>query len=321
MELPRRMGGVFRLAVGFVMTALLWSAPGVAAAEKIYVADEDSDTVSVIDAGRLQPVAIVPVGRNPHDVQVSPDGRTAWVTGEWNRRREARLAHRTPSESGGEVWAIDTTTLRAVGRVTVGRHPAHIALTPDGRFAWVANRGDNTVSVVDTSERRAEVAQIPAGRGPADVAFTPEGRLALVVLREEGAVAVIDADERKVVGRVDVGPSPIKVVTYLNSALVTNHGTSDAPRGRVTLIDLTTLTVSGTIDVGLGAHGIALGNDARLAYVTNAHAGSLAVIDLAERKVIASVPTGRGPNGVAAMTATSTGSARSARRVARRRTS
>ncbi|MBI2217670.1 MAG: hypothetical protein HYU51_10265 [Candidatus Rokubacteria bacterium] len=65
------------------------------------------------------------------------------------------------------------------------------------------------------------------------------------------------------------------------------------------MVDLATLTVSATVDVGLGAHGIALGDDGRLAYVTNAHAGSLSVIDLAERNVIANVPTGRGPNGVA----------------------
>ena len=339
MEFPGPMGRALALAVG-LGAALLWSALAAAAAETIYVADEDSDTVSVIDAGRLERVAVVPVGKSPHDVQVSPDGRIAWVTGEWNRRREARLAQRTPSESGGEVWAIDTTTHRAVGRVAVGRHPAHIALTPDGRFAWVANRGDNTVSVIDTSarrevatvavgtypygirvrpggrevyvanlsggtvsivdvERRAEVAQIPAGKEPADVAFTHDGRLALVALREEGRVAIIDADERKVVGRVEVGPVPIKVVTDLGSALVTNHGTRDTPRGRVTVVDLATLTVSGTVDVGLGAHGIALGDDGRFAYVTNAHASSLSVIDVTKRKVIANVPTGRGPNGVA----------------------
>lgn len=39
----------------------------------------------------------------------------------------------------------------------------------------------------------------------------------------------------------------------------------------------------------------------RRAYVTNAHAGSLLIVDLGARKVIATVGTGRGPHGVSVM--------------------
>ena len=50
------------------------------AASRVYVADEEGDTVTVLDARSFARLATVPVGREPHNVQVAPDGRTAWVT-------------------------------------------------------------------------------------------------------------------------------------------------------------------------------------------------------------------------------------------------
>jgi YVTN family beta-propeller protein len=40
-----------------------------------------------------------------------------------------------------------------VAKVPVGSHPAHVVITHDGRFAYVTNGGDDTVSVLDTAAR------------------------------------------------------------------------------------------------------------------------------------------------------------------------
>jgi YVTN family beta-propeller protein len=342
---------------------------GVAAAGpgpgKLYVADEDTDSISVIETTNWRRVTVVPLTKSPHDVQVSADGKLVWVTSEYDRRKLARLEHRQASELGrGELSAIDTGTDHIVARILVGRRPAHVVLTPDGQFAYVTNSGDNTVSVVDTRERRVvgtipvdayphgiridpnrreayvanlrgdtvsiididtreAVAQIPVGKGPAEVAFTPNGRLAFVSLRDENAVAVIDSSKRAVVQKVVVGPVPaqLAVTPDSRSLLVVNHGSRKTP-GAVSFIDLATLTVSARLEVGVGAHGIAVSEDGRFAYVTSTHANwlsaieaprestlqlqhrpepgpnSVAVIDLVERKVIATALTGRGPHGV-----------------------
>lgn len=139
------------------ISALLAAGASYAAAEKVYVADEEGNTVSVIDASSFKRIGSIPVGQGPHNVQVAPDGRQVWVT---NNGEPAKAVHNMPkSEHGamagtGEIWAIDTTTDAVVAKVPVGMHPAHVVVTPDGRFAYVANGGENTVSVVDISAKR-----------------------------------------------------------------------------------------------------------------------------------------------------------------------
>src|SRR3989304_5674823 len=106
---------------------------GVADAEpsKIYVADEEAGTVSVIDARMLTRAQIIPAGRDPHNVQVSPDGKLAWVTNNGEDRREWEREHKgmpkrahEAMQPAGEVWAIDTATDKVVAKVPVGLHPA-----------------------------------------------------------------------------------------------------------------------------------------------------------------------------------------------------
>jgi len=165
-------GTALTLAVG-------WAGPAGAASDKVYVADEGANTVSVIEARMFTRFAIVPVGRDPHNIQVSPDGKLAWVTNNGEERKEWEQEHKgmprrehAAMGNPGEVWAIDTATDKVVARIKVGLHPAHVVLGPDGRFAYVTNGGESTVSVVDPLARRL-VATIPVGRGPNGISVTP----------------------------------------------------------------------------------------------------------------------------------------------------
>ena len=151
-----------------------------AAADKVYVADEESNTISVIDAASFKTIGHIAVGQGPHNVQVTPDGRQVWVT---NNGEPGKAARKTPgqgmpkSEHGamagaGEVWAIDTASDTVVAKVPVGMHPAHVVVAPDGRYAYITNGGENTVSVVDISALRV-VASIPVGASPHGIRISP----------------------------------------------------------------------------------------------------------------------------------------------------
>jgi YVTN family beta-propeller protein len=73
------------------------------------------------------------------------------------------------------VSVIDTATNAVVATIPVGFSPFHIAITPDGARAYVANQGStNTVSVIDTATNRV-LATIPGGFSPVGVAITPDG--------------------------------------------------------------------------------------------------------------------------------------------------
>lgn len=333
---------------GALISAVAWIGVAGAGPTKVYVADEEANTLSVIDAGGLTRVAVVPVGRDPHNVQVSPDGKLAWVTNNGEPRKEEKQEHKGMPKrehaamgNPGEIWAIDTATDTVVAKVPVGKHPAHVVLTPDGRFAYVTNGGENTVSVVDTGARgvvatipvgayphgirispdgkeayvanlkggtvsvidtevRKEVVKIPAGKGPAQVGFTPDGRLAFASLSQENKVAVIDPATRKLIKKVSVGTVPIQVYATPDSRLlfVANQGTKKSPGTTVSVVNLETFEVVKTLETGPGAHGVVVSRDGRYAYVTNIYANSLSVIEVMDLRVVATVPVGKGPNGI-----------------------
>jgi YVTN family beta-propeller protein len=69
------------------------------------------------------------------------------------------------------VYALPDFTLRGV--VPVGGSPNWVVCDPEGRFAYVSNPKDDSVSVIDIAAVR-EVARIPVGKGPKRVAFSVE---------------------------------------------------------------------------------------------------------------------------------------------------
>ena len=67
---------------------------------------------------------------------------------------------------------IDTATGAVSPPITVGNNPGAVAITPDGKQAYVTNSLDGTVSVIDTATG-AVSAPITVGKGPAGAAICP----------------------------------------------------------------------------------------------------------------------------------------------------
>ena len=65
----------------------------------------------------------------------------------------------------GVVAIYALPDLKLLGTIPVGREPNWIAFSKDGRFAYVSNRRDNTVSVISIAEAR-EVTRIATGEFP-----------------------------------------------------------------------------------------------------------------------------------------------------------
>jgi len=77
------------------------------------------------------------------------------------------------------VSVIDTGTNTIVTSVTAGTGPQAVAITPDGRFAYVVNLTSNDVSVINTATNTL-AATVAVGFGPFGVAITPNGAFAYV---------------------------------------------------------------------------------------------------------------------------------------------
>jgi YVTN family beta-propeller protein len=101
--------------------------------------------------------------------------------------------------------------LRARKRLALGGRPRFIALSSDGKKAYVSNYRDNTISVIDltheatptevdldgdpatTSPNAPEgITRLEVGRGPAGLAVTPDGGRLLVANSRENTVSVVN---------------------------------------------------------------------------------------------------------------------------------
>lgn len=285
-------------AVAVIGAAIAGTA--LAAPDKVFVADEESNTVSILDAASFKKIAAVPVGREPHNVQISPDGKLAWVTnnGEQAMPGMGKGGHPAMS-SGGEVWAIDTASHAVVARIPVGKHPAHVVLTPDGRFAYVTNGGENTVSVVDTEARRV-AATIPVGAYPHGIRIGPDGREAYVANLKGGTVSVIDLREGKEVAQIPVGTGPAQTGFAPDGRLAF---VSLSQENKVALIDPAARKVVKKIAVGTVPIQVYATPDGKTLLVANQGTkqkpgNTVSLIDLTDGKVVSTVRTGPGAHGV-----------------------
>jgi len=170
-----------------------------ASGDRVYTADQTSNTVSVIDPatnrflGLIQlgedvPAALSPLYRGEllvHGLGFSPDHRTLAVV----------------SIGSNSVTLIDTETNAVKGKIYLGRSPHEAFFRPDGRELWVAVRGENYVSVIDPAQKR-EVRRIETANGPAMVLFRPDGKFAFVPSSFTPEMDVIETASYRVVARV-----------------------------------------------------------------------------------------------------------------------
>jgi YVTN family beta-propeller protein len=291
----------------------------------VWVANEDGASLTAIDAARNEVLTTLTGIEGPHNLQASPDGRSVWaVSGHESQAvmvdaadfslhgavaTGKEPAHVVVTPDGRTVYttngaddtvsAIDVATMKQVATVPVGPFPHGLRPSPDGRWVYVANAKGTTVSVIDTV-KNARVADIEVGKAPVQIAFSPDGRFAYASLNGENAVAKIDVARRTLVTHAMVGVGPIQ--TYVSPdgryLLVANQGTEKRPSTTVSIVETASFKVVGTVETGRGAHGVVVDPSSRHAYVTNIYGGEVAVLDLAQRKVVARIPVGEKPNGI-----------------------
>jgi YVTN family beta-propeller protein len=104
--------------------------------------------------------------------------------------------------------------------ITVGAGPKGIAITPDGKYAYVANYTDGTVSVIDASDN-AVVKTVTVGTHPNAVAITPDGSSAYVT--SNSAVNVIDIASNTVASTVTL-PIITGLVKTVNDVVISPDG-------------------------------------------------------------------------------------------------
>jgi YVTN family beta-propeller protein len=132
--------------------------------------------------------------------------------------------------------------------VALGARPAEAA-----PFAYVANFGSNTVSVIDTATNKV-AATVPVGTNPTGVAVNPNGQLAYVANQSDNTVSVIRTATNVVVGLpIPVGTTPNAVAVTPDGAhvYVSNYGSNN-----VSVIATSTNSVVKTVAAGNAPRGL-----------------------------------------------------------------
>jgi YVTN family beta-propeller protein len=160
-----------------------------------------------------KPAIATEVGYRPCAIHLSPDGTTLAVAN-WGDQ---------------SITLLDSATMKSIGKVTVGSHPAAVAWNSDGRI-FVANAGGDTVSVVSRKTmtvieniRTSLDFQVKVGSTPVALAVDTAGKRLYVANADNNDVAVVDIsddDESKVLGFIPTGWYPCALATSVDGKMI-----------------------------------------------------------------------------------------------------
>jgi YVTN family beta-propeller protein len=295
----RTQGVWLAVALALLAVALL---PAAAAQETVtlFVTSEKTDTVGVYrgTVPDLSLIREIKVGREPHNLGISPDGR--WVA--------------TSDRRSGEVSVIDTRSLTEAARIKLGRQTHDVAFSPDSGTLYVGHETENFVSVVEVGTWKVG-APLKVGRAQHDLSISADGRRLWFTVTNrpykagDPRVGIVELESGKV-RLIDTGANAHDVTLSPDGrvAWVTNSGFTHLPDPRVDYVDATTGEPLGHVTVGKypfhspkrGRDGNAVPSGAAEMWFSDHGLRSVVAVSLADRRVLATVPVGVEPYHVAA---------------------
>ena len=217
----------------------------------IYVANHDSNTISVVDGTVNKVVQTMKVGRGPVGLGINTGMNTIY------------LAH--DLDLTGGIYMINVDKLEDLNRIQVGDYPSEVVVNPDTNRIYVANFWSNTTSVIDGTTNEV-IKQIPVGDNPTAVAVNPDTNRIYVANFWSNTTSVIDGTTNEVIKEIPVGLNPMGVTVNpeTNRIYVANNWSNTT-----SVIDGTTNEVIKEIPVGDKPTAVAVNPDTNLLYVAN----------------------------------------------------
>lgn len=243
--------------------------------------DDLINIMDISDPGHPRTVANLPLSNSlfgpPTNLQVTPDEKLALVSsamkwiqkdGAWKPSPDDRLF----------VVDLESDPPALVAILHIGHQPSGIAISGTGDLALVANRADNSISVLAIDGKQVKlVDMVSVGDQVAAVAITPDGTRALAVKNTTNKIGVLSIDGRKVVYHDDldmpVGQFPYNIdITPDGSMAIVPHtgngGRSDGHADALAIIDLSSgepPRVSGYVTAGDAPEAFAISPSGKIA--------------------------------------------------------
>ncbi|MBP1991033.1 S-layer homology domain-containing protein [Paenibacillus eucommiae] len=251
--------------------------------ERIYVANADSDSVTVIEdtygSSSAAIVATVAVGTTPYALAVNPVTNKIYVA----------------NVDSDDVTVIDGAT-NSTATVSTGKQPFAVAVNPVTNKIYIANIGSNDVTVIDGATNVTTT--IPAGESPFAVAVNPVTNKIYIANVDSDNVTVVDGVSNTTMDvPTGAGPNALGVDQLTGSVYIANFFSNN-----VTVIDGATGATT-TVSSGITPNAVEVNETTGKIYVANDSSNNVTVIDGSDYST-STVSTGTAPGALAINSAT-----------------
>jgi YVTN family beta-propeller protein len=285
---------------------------------QIYVAQESTASLLVVDGKTLQITKRIPLSGSPNLVQLTPDGKRMYVSINLRWDVVSNFPQLQAEPSGG-VDVIDVASLEKIKTISIPGGIHDIYVTPDGKYVVAgANRNQvpackcgvsaptNLGSVIDTQTNEiAWTFSMNPAASPMAISKKPDGSTDKIYAQNGGdnGFRVIDFDTHVVSSFVklpDIAPALQNRggshgigITSDQKTLLVNSGRNSAVYA-YSLPDLKLL--GGAALSGKGANWLVITPDDKTVYVANPEANNVSVVDIKSMKETAVIPVGFAPS-------------------------
>ena len=261
----------------------------------LFVVNGGGRSISVVDPvdlGVMATIRLTGVG-HPHHINLSADATQMLVADPGEDLSAGHGGH-----TGGARGALLLLDARTGETLAARRLPAanHNGLfAPDGTAVWTAQMGDPGTLLMLDPRTLATRAELPVGSMPAEVTASADGRYLFVANGGSDDVTVIDPQTRSVVTTIAVGYGPVGAWPGADNVMYVDN----EQEGSISAIDVATLAVVRTFELGFMPGMAALAPAGDELWVTDAEHGAITFWSLATGEITGAVPTGAGAHAIA----------------------
>lgn len=285
-----------------MLIVLCAAAPAAELGYRVYVTNEGSGDVTVIDGASREVVATWSLGKRPRGIAASSDGKRVFVALSGSPLAGPGIDEKSlpPADKKADGIGVVEVESGRVERVLKGvSDPEQLVIDRAGARLYVASEDTGKAIVIEPRSGKV-LAEMDVGGEPEGVALSsPRTGLLCVTSESDNTVAFIDIAQNRVLQRVAVGQRPRDAEFSPDDATLYVSGENDAS---LTLVDVKTRRVLRKLSLpGEGARpkGIAVSGDGRRIYVTTGRGGQVVAYDAKSLVVMGTVTVGGRPWGLA----------------------
>ncbi len=253
---------------------------------KLMLACTESGVADLIDPATNKSVRRVPLGDDPEAFDLSPDGKTIYVS----------------AEDDGEAVFIDFETGKKKLAVKIGAEPEGVKVSADGKVLYVTSEVASLVHAIDTATGKV-IKNIKVDKRPRRMAITPDGKELWVSCELGSSISIVSTADHSVIAtlKFQVKGARAQDITPVGLQMTRDGKRAFVALGRanhVAFVDVAARKVTDLVLVGKRAWNVTLDKAEKRLFVVNGLSDDITVVDVAGAKALKSIPVGRVPYGV-----------------------